>query len=70
MDNTGNLYWPAEEILTYFVLHNLDKIKDAVNVVELGAGKSGLAAFSLIRYLNQMKNLKHIIITDGNPTAI
>jgi methylase of polypeptide subunit release factors len=63
IDNTGTLYWPAEEVLAYYCIRNPFTVE---TVVELGGGKSGLAALSILL----TNPPKRTIITDGNADAL
>jgi len=64
VDSTGIKLWPAEEIMAYYISHNLDLFKGKT-VIELGAGYSGLASLVLAAYLIRDGSTSNIAITDG-----
>lgn len=67
VDNTGNMrVWPSEEILTAYLLDSplLPEIL-AGSVIELGAGKSGLIAFTLAKL-----NCPKVVVSDGNAQCV
>lgn len=65
-NNTGNIcVWPSEEVLSGYCLENPHLFKDK-NVLELGAGMTGLAGLIVA----QTCSPKHVLITDGNENSI
>lgn len=77
-DNTGNIrVWPAEEVLAYFLItnpivsNNIPKDKESIHAIEVGAGMSGFAAFSMFQMWSEISNLPlKLWITDGNDLCV
>jgi len=71
VDSTGVNLWPSEEALGFYISKNLEQFigKD---IIELGAGYSGLASIIYLNYLTQKscKDKMEICITDGNETCV
>ena len=66
IDNTGNVrVWPSEEFLAVWCLVEDERWKDK-SVLELGAGKSGLAGLAI----SSLNTAKSVIITDGNEECV
>ncbi|KAL4482743.1 hypothetical protein ABPG73_021403 [Tetrahymena malaccensis] len=69
VDSTGVSLWPAEELLAYFCIKNIEQFKSMKRIAEYGAGYSGLAGLALSKLLLQNKqddqNI-YIDISDGN----
>ena len=61
-DLTGQIVWPASNMLCYFIVKYYQMFQDT-NVIELGAG-AGLAGFFCTNFA------KHVIITDGNDVVM
>jgi predicted nicotinamide N-methyase len=55
--------WPAEEVLANFLIKNAYLFENK-KILELGAGKSGLAAIALAIKLKE--KLGKIVVSDGN----
>ncbi|EEB15138.1 conserved hypothetical protein [Pediculus humanus corporis] len=65
-NNTGNIrVWPSEEVLTYYLLTNINIFKGK-HVLELGGGMTCLAGIFLAIY----GNANQIDLTDGNTTSV
>ena len=65
-NNTGNIcVWPSEEVLAAYCLENPHLFKDK-NVLELGAGMTGLAGL----IVSQTCSPKNVLITDGNENSV
>lgn len=66
IDNTGNIeIWPCEELLALYCLNKISMF-EGKDVIELGAGFSGLASFLIAKNIN----VKSIVITDGNSKCV
>jgi len=66
VDNTGNVcVWPSEEVLAFFCLDNQEAFNN-MDVLEVGAGMSGLAGLVIARFASP----KTVTITDGNPDCV
>jgi len=64
-NNTGNIcVWPSEEVMAGFCMENRHLFKDK-NVLELGAGMTGLAGLIIA----QTCSPHHVLITDGNENS-
>lgn len=61
-DLTGQIVWPASELLSWYLVKNLDVFKDK-HVIELGAG-CGLAGLLIAQVA------KSVLITDGNDVVM
>ena len=61
-DLTGQIIWPAAEILCWYIYHHLIDFKSK-NVIELGAG-TGLAGFFVSQFCERT------MITDGNDIVV
>ena len=69
VDSTGISLWPAEELLAFYCLKNIEKFKKMKRIAEYGAGYSGLAGIALAKSLiYKIENPQdyHIEISDGN----
>ena len=64
IDNTGNVrIWPSEEFLSVWCLLKGKEFWSNKSVIELGAGKSGLAGLIVSHFTN-------VLITDGNQECV
>lgn len=77
IDKTGLVLWKAEEILANYVYENFIKKSDQslisknnLKILEIGAGRSSLAALTIAKYLKTNKREGIIHLTDGNPECI
>lgn len=73
IDSTGNLLWPAEELLSKCILSDAIEIpnRDKIRILELGAGFSGIAGLSAALkavLINKSKEVE-VLLTDGNETC-
>eukprot|EP00904_Undaria_pinnatifida_P002540 jgi/Undpi1/12287/HiC_scaffold_5.g01963.m1 len=68
VDNTGNVrVWPAEQVLLHVLLNGpLASSLEGSRVLELGAGKTGLAGLGVAA----CSGAAGVVITDGNPDAL
>ncbi|CAN0299010.1 unnamed protein product, partial [Laminaria digitata] len=68
VDNTGNVrVWPAEQVLLHLLLSGpLASSLEGSRVLELGAGKTGLAGLGVAA----CSGAADVVITDGNPDAL
>ncbi|CAN0466785.1 unnamed protein product, partial [Ascophyllum nodosum] len=68
VDNTGNVrVWPSEQVLLHALLTGpLAPSLRGARVLELGAGKCGLAGLGVA----VGSEAAEVVITDGNPDAV
>jgi len=73
IDSTGNLLWPAEELLALAILKAdvLIPKKQSLRILELGAGFSGLAGIvmGVVALASKQADSVHVCLTDGNETC-
>eukprot|EP00033_Pygsuia_biforma_P001623 GCRY01001825.1.p1 GENE.GCRY01001825.1~~GCRY01001825.1.p1 ORF type:complete len:386 (-),score=75.32 GCRY01001825.1:47-1204(-) len=68
-DNTGNIcIWPSEEILADHLLHGNTTVFSGKRVLELGAGRSGLAGLCLSCL--DTGGPKEVVLSDGNERCV
>lgn len=65
-NNTGNIcIWPSEEILTFYILSNVDLFQGK-EILEIGGGMTCLAGVALSKYGKPKK----VHLTDGNTVSV
>ena len=73
IDSTGNLLWPAEELLALAILKGDLAVPEArtLRILELGAGFSGLAGLlmGVAALASGRAEAVHVCLTDGNQTC-
>lgn len=61
--------WPAEELLAYYCIKNIENFRKMKKIAEYGSGYSGLAGIALAKsllYENENPPDFQIEISDGN----
>lgn len=79
VDATGKWVWESEEIAAFYfleesaeILKKIDKGKEKINILELGAGSSGIASIALAKAIIDITNSYRLFLklTDGEETNI